>query len=162
MVRSAHLLPQAPHSGGGSAPTLDEVLDLVGRRARVYVEVKALGAEAAVLACLARHPDVRCAVHAFDHRVPVALRAASPALSIGVLSASYPLDLAGFIGPAAPQAFWQAGSLIDQPLVEATHQLGARLIAWTVNDAVHARSLAAMGVDALCTDVPGAIRAALG
>ena len=139
-------------------PTLDAVLDLVGTRATVYVEVKATAIEDALVACLARHPDARVAVHAFDHRIPVAVRQRRPGLPIGLLSASYPLSVEGFIASARPDAFWQQAQLIDQALVDACHAQGMRVIAWTENDHVHARSLIAMGVDALCTDTPGLLR----
>jgi glycerophosphoryl diester phosphodiesterase len=37
-------------------------------------------------------------------------------------------------------------------LVERVHEVGGRVIAWTVNDPEAARSLAALGVDGLCSD----------
>jgi glycerophosphoryl diester phosphodiesterase len=147
--------------GGLALPTLDAVLNLVGARATVYVEVKAPGIEGSLVACLDRHPLARAAVHAFDHRIPVAIQLARPRVPIGLLSTSYPVSLRGFVGAAHPQALWQQAALIDADLVRAAHELGARVVAWTENDAVHARSLVAMGVDALCTDVPGPLRAAL-
>lgn len=152
---------RTPLRDGLHVPTLDEVLDLVGDRAVVYVEVKAVGIEAPLLACLDRHPACRIAVHAFDHRIPVAVRTARPALPIGLLSSSYPLDLPGFIGPGRPEALWQHGGVIDDALVREAHAMGVRVIAWTVNEVDHARALWAMGVDGLCTDVPGAMRASL-
>ena len=150
-----------PLRGNGRVPTLDAVFELVGSRATVYVEVKGTGIEDAVVACLKRHPGVRAAIHAFDHRIPVAVRRRRPDVSIGLLSASYPLDLAGFVGCAHAQALWQQASFIYQALVDNAHALAMRVIAWTENDNVHARSLIAMGVDALCTDTPGLLRAAL-
>jgi glycerophosphoryl diester phosphodiesterase len=150
-----------PLAGGSVAPTLDEVLDLVGQHVTVYVEVKAFGVEDALEATLARHPGVRVAVHAFDHRIPVAARQRRPTLPIGLLSTSYPLDLRGFIGSARCQAFWQHAPLIDRALVEGAHELGAKVVAWTVNDVNQARALVDLGVDALCTDTPGLLRSAL-
>ncbi len=43
--------------------------------------------------------------------------------------------------------------------VDAVDAAGGRLIARTVNDAGLARDLAALGVDALCSDVPDIVRA---
>jgi glycerophosphoryl diester phosphodiesterase len=62
--------------------------------------------------------------------------------------------------PMVPDTLWQHAPLIDQALVDAVHQRGARVIAWTENDPVRARELASWGVDGLCTDVPATIRAA--
>jgi glycerophosphoryl diester phosphodiesterase len=127
----------------------------------VYVEVKAGAIEDALLRVLDRHPAARVAVHAFDHRIPVRVRASRPSLPIGILSASYPLDVSGMVRAARADALWQHTGLVDQALVRTAHDEGARVIAWTENDPAHARALLAMGVDALCTDTPGLLRAAL-
>ena len=50
-----------------AAPTLDEVLDLVDGRCRLYVEIKASEAVAAVVERLVERKSW-CAVHSFDHR----------------------------------------------------------------------------------------------
>jgi len=145
----------------GGIPTLREVFALVGARALLYVEVKASSTEALVASLLDEYPDARAAVHAFDHRIPVGVRAIRPATPIGLLSASYPLDLAAVLSSSRPTAFWQHGELIDASLVDAAHEAGVQLIAWTVNSAPHARQLAAWGVDGICTDVPDVISTAL-
>ncbi|MES2521111.1 MAG: glycerophosphodiester phosphodiesterase [Gemmatimonadota bacterium] len=147
--------------GGDALPTLDSVFELIGDRATVYVEIKGSGMVASLVACLRRHGGARYAVHAFDHRMPVAVREALPGTDIGFLSASYPLDVAAVLRPAGAGALWQHQTLIDESLVQAAHSAGSRVIAWTENDPTHARELIALGVDALCTDTPAALRAAL-
>lgn len=146
--------------GGHRVPLLEEVLELVATRATVSVEVKAPHLEAAVALLLDRHPTVRTAVHSFDHRIPAAVRTLRPGTAIGLLSDSYQIDRTGMLHPTAPDALWQATHLIDEALVLAAHELGVRVIAWTVNDPVRAHLLASWGVDGLCTDVPATIRAA--
>jgi glycerophosphoryl diester phosphodiesterase len=153
-LRSARL------HGGHPVPLLDDVLALVGTRATVYVEVKAPGIEAAVAALLDRHPTVRTAVHAFDHRIPVAVRTMRPGTATGFLSASYLIEPAGVLRPVSAEALWQSTELIDADLVRAAHARGTKVIAWTENDPVRAHLLASWGVDGLCTDVPATIRAA--
>lgn len=157
---SASDLSRVSLADGSPVPTLDQVFELVGDRLTVYVEVKAAGIEAPLLACLDRHPRARFAVHSFDHRIPDAIRRARPGTATGYLSASYPLDLSAML-PRDADALWQAGDLIDGALVQAAHAKGARVIAWTVNRPAHARALSLLGVDALCTDLPGSLRASL-
>lgn len=159
-TRHAALPAIGPHAAE-RIPTLDEVLLLAGGQATVYVEVKAVGIEGLVVDALDRHPAVRTAVHAFDHRIPVEVRRRRAGTPIGLLSASYPLDLAAMLGEAPPDALWQHVDVLDAALVDAAHRRGARVIAWTVNDPARARELIGAGVDALCTDTPGALRAAL-
>jgi glycerophosphoryl diester phosphodiesterase len=142
-------------------PTLREVFALVGAQAELFVEVKASNTEAAVAALLDEFTGVRAAVHAFDHRIPVGVRALRPATPIGLLSASYPLDIRGVLASSEAKAFWQHAELIDETLVVAAHEAGVELIAWTVNSAPHARQLAAWGVDGICTDVPEVISTVL-
>lgn len=44
--------------------------------------------------------------------------------------------------------------MIDATLVERVHDAGGRVIAWTVNAPHAVERLAALGVDAICTDIP--------
>jgi glycerophosphoryl diester phosphodiesterase len=142
-------------------PTLDTVLARIGTQAVVYVEVKGLGIEAPVAACLRRHPETRTAVHAFDHRIPLAVARLLPGLPTGILSESYVLDTEHMIRAAGARDLWQQRAMIDRALVECARLAGARVVGWTENDVAHARGLIAMGVAALCTDIPGSMRQSL-
>ena len=51
--------------------------------------------------------------------------------------------------------------MIDEELVSDVHAAGGEVVAWTLNDVETAAALAIMGVDAICTDRPGRLRAAL-
>lgn len=154
-------LSGASMEGGYAVPLLSEVLEMVGNRATVYVEIKASGIEEAVRHVLDGHEAVATAVHSFDHRIPQKFRTLRPETPIGVLSTSYPLDLQGFIGPASPEYFWQHTSMIDESLVNEATRLGCRVFAWTENNPVRARELVAMGVAGICTDLPRAMLHAL-
>ena len=146
--------------GDVAIPTLRDVLDDLHARVRVYVEVKAAAADAAVIALVRQHGD-RCAVHAFDHRVTRRLRAAAPDIRGGILLSSYLIDTAAAMRAAGALDLWQHWEFIDEALVAEVHAAGGRVIAWTVNDVQLAVSFAAIGVDAICSDVPGEMRRAL-
>lgn len=147
--------------GGEHVPTLAEVFALADGHTTLYVEVKAPHVESLVADFLSAHREVSAEVHAFDHRIPVGVRARRADTRIGLLRASYPLDLPAALANSGATAWWQHAPLIDEALVVTCHDAGVRLIAWTVNSAPHARQLAAWGVDALCTDLPDLIRTAL-
>ncbi len=51
--------------------------------------------------------------------------------------------------------------LLTPPLVDHLHDLGLKVVAWTVDEADRARRLADWGVDALTTHDPAALRTAL-
>lgn len=152
---AGHRLPN-----GEPPPALPVALgELAGLE--VWIEVKALPPEAdgPLLGAVAgAGAGTRCGVHSFDHRIIARLRAADPALRLGVLSASYPVDPVAPIRAAGAQALWQEARLIDAELVEAVHRMGGELIAWTVNDEVLGRRLRDLGVDALCGNYPERLR----
>lgn len=144
---------------GIEVPTLSEVRDLVTGRATLYVEVKAPAAARAVIAVLSGLGRA-APVHAFDHRVSLLVQRTAPETPVGILSESYLVDTVAALRAARARDLWQHWTQIDAELVASVHAGGGRVIAWTVNDLAVARTLAGLGVDGLCTDVPGALRTA--
>jgi glycerophosphoryl diester phosphodiesterase len=145
---------------GVGVPTLAEVLTAVDGRATVYVEVKAEAAEASVVEQLASRTSWT-AVHSFDHRVPYRTARASAGLAVGILSSSYLLDNVAQLHAVGARDLWQHWSMIDAALVTDVHAAGRRVIAWTANDPAAIVALARLGVDGICSDVPGVVAAAL-
>ena len=154
-------LPAGPDGVRHGIPRLSEVLELMDRRGTSYVEIKGQGIEREVLALLARAPGP-VAVHGFDHRVSRRVADAPSPPPTGILVYSHLLDPVHALRGAGARDYWCWWEFIDAAAVRAIHAVGGRVVAWTVNDGEAGRRLAAMGVDALCTDVPGGMRAALG
>jgi glycerophosphoryl diester phosphodiesterase len=150
-----------PLAPGVRVPALAEVLDLVGSLATVYIEVKAPAAVDAVVRCV-RHTSVSCAIHSFDHRVALRASAVAPGIPGGILLDSYLIDPAAALGDSRARDYWQRWDMIDAELVARIHSASGRVIAWTVNDLADARRLAALGVDAVCTDICGTMGNELG
>jgi glycerophosphoryl diester phosphodiesterase len=135
-------------------PTLDEVLEVVDARCQVYIEIKTTAAVESVVRRLKTRRSW-CALHAFDHRIPAFARALDPELTTGILLVSYLVDVAAAMRAAGARHLWQQADYIDRDLVKRVHEdVRGRVFAWTVNDVARARELAAMGVDAICTDMP--------
>lgn len=136
----------------GSPPTLDAVLELLASAGRTaYCELKGPGTAPGTLAAIARSGG-NCAVHAFDHRQIAEARRLAPEIPRGVLEVSYPVDVLHALEAVGGRDLWRQWPFVDEALVLAAHATGARVIAWTVNDAALVERLAAMGVDGLCTD----------
>ena len=142
-------------------PTLDDVLGAAAPGITVYVEIKAVGIEEMTMECLRRHPGVETAIHCFDHRVARRVNLIDPTCPVGILSDSYLVDTAHAMGTAGARDYWPHRTMVDAALVTTVHGAGGRVIVWTVNDVDDARRLAALGVDALCSDVIDELRAAL-
>jgi glycerophosphoryl diester phosphodiesterase len=134
-------------------PTLAEVLAAVRGRADVFVELKGAGVEAATVEVIRTSPNPeRCAVHSFDHDVVRRARAIAPEIRGGILFDRAVDDVSAAMRAADALDAWPRWDLIDAAMVAAVHGAGGRVIAWTVNRAEQATELAALGVDALCTD----------
>ena len=140
--------------GGVAIPSLDETLTAIGSRAMVFIEVKATGIENAVARCLRRHmPNIeRYSIHAFDHRIVKRVLELIPSVRTGALQVSYLMDTPGALRRCGATDLWQHADFIDAELVADVHVYGGKVVAWTPNDESQWQSLAAMGVDAVCTD----------
>jgi glycerophosphoryl diester phosphodiesterase len=136
---------------GSKIPTLNEVIELVGQRVTLYVELKARRIEREVVACFAGKRG-RWAIHSFDHAAIRRTRSVSPRARTGVLLSSYLVEPEAALKAAYAQDYWQSGDFIDADLVERVHRATGRVIAWTVNTLERAAELAEMGVDGICTD----------
>lgn len=136
---------------GVGVPTLGDVLTLVGDRADVYVEIKGAGIETQVAGTI-RNGAARCAVHSFDHATIERMASLAPEIPRGLLFDEYPMDPAGAMRAAGARDVWPHWRLVDSRLVERVHEVGGRVLVWTVNDASDAAALLELGADGLCTD----------
>lgn len=135
-------------------PTLDEALQLLLENGlTAYCELKGPNTAAGTIAAL-RRIGTRGAVHAFDHRQVAEARRLASDVPRGVLEVSYPVDPLRAALDVGARDLWRQWPLVDAALVTAAHAAGLRVIAWTVNEPATMRHLAALGVDALCTDDP--------
>lgn len=148
---SAVELAEFPLADGARIPTLSETLDAIGKRAIVYVEIKAPNIEALVTRGI-RESEATCAVHSFDHRVVRNVKAIFPAIRTGVLEVSRHIDPVASLADASAQDLWQEVDSIDEEIVQRAHGVGARVIAWTANEAAQWETLYDLGVDGICTD----------
>jgi glycerophosphoryl diester phosphodiesterase len=92
-----------------------------------------------------------------------AVRSAEPSLATGWLTVTgYDQErAAASAAEHGHRALHPHESVVTPELVERVHALGLQLNTWTVDDPDRARLLAEWGVDAIITNVPDVIRAAL-
>ncbi len=153
----------APEFAGTPVPTLDQVLDLVGSRCRINVEVKSeslAGGDAVeplVERIRARNLYDQVIVSSFNPITLVKLRWHEPRIALGLLlDEELPphLRFAWFTPILQPQAIHPEQRMVDERFMEWARARGCAVNVWTVNEVEEARRLAALGVDALITDVP--------
>ncbi len=136
---------------GGRVPTLSAVMDALGDRATVYVELKGEGVGEAAVEVARKHGS-RYAFHSFDHPAVLSLHTRWPDLHYGVLFDAGTPHPETLVARFPVRDLWPHRSLVDQRLVDAAHAAGKRILVWTVNDPDEVRRLTALGVDGLCSD----------
>ncbi len=150
---------------GETIPTLDEVFAAFGESLLINVEIKCDSAEAgeiagAAAACIERFScSGRVLVSSFNSLALRRLRAIAPGIMIGCLyecAAAEPQT-----GDFAGEALHPRRQLIDAAFMSRARERGYYVNTWTVNEPQRALELKRLGVNAIITDDPAAIIAAL-
>ena len=138
-------------SGAASIPSLGSVCDLVAGRAELFVEIKGIGIEQAVVAELEGRTGTY-SIHSFDHATIGRLARLGVAYRLGLLFEEAVDDVPAQLAAYGAADAWPHHGVVDRALVDAVQRSGGRVIAWTVNSPKEARRLAAYGIDGICTD----------
>ena len=148
-------LSQIDLGNGDRIPRLREVLDAVGKRATVYIELKGIGIEDQVID-VAREFGNKYALHSFDHDAIARVAQKAPDIARGILldrGTSLATDaLRRAVERMRPRDVWPHWSLVNEQFMRVAHELKTRVIVWTVNSPGTAEILVSLGADALCTD----------
>jgi glycerophosphoryl diester phosphodiesterase len=141
--------------GDARIPSLEAVLQAIGDRATVYVELKGHGVEEAVAEVLLRSRS-RYAIHSFDHAMIGRCARTHPEIARGILldrDVARPVEALGIaVSETHPRDVWPHHSLVDRRFMDAAAGYGLRVIPWTVNTREEARRLSSLGVAGLCGD----------
>jgi glycerophosphoryl diester phosphodiesterase len=144
-------------------PTLTEVLDLIGARAGVNIELKGPGTAEPVCALLEKRNTLpeQIVLSAFDHRELERAKALAPQWPRGALFGKDPSNAVtkGQALGAASLNF--ADRTVTQALLSEAQSAGFRTLVYTVNDRTRARELRDWGASGIFCDDPGAMIAAV-
>jgi len=153
----------APQFCGERIPLLADVLDTVGAKLRVNIEIKGRalrgdGLEAEI-AALVRARDLADSViiSSFNPWALARMRRADPGLPLALL---YSLQAPFWLRRGQPrhwlkpQALHPERALVDAGYVAWAQQRGYRVNVWTVNEQEEMERLIAMRVDGIITDRP--------
>lgn len=140
-------------------PRLDDVLVLLREKSWIDVEIKQADA-ARVAETLKRHGMTdQVVVSSFDWDVLAALEKADPTIARGLLTEEKQ-DAAAALAKHRATGWFPRADLVDGEMVAQVHAAGGYLLTWTVDDPAAMRSLAALGVDGICSnDVEELVRA---
>jgi len=154
-------------------PTLQQVLDLVGTRVGMLIEIKLdasgkryPGIEQKVVEVVRRNHAVRTTtIGSFDFATLQEIQRIEPQLKrTAFISTAYlgkmgmksktPADIAADITASSAQAVGVEKSYLSEPLITAFKQAGLAVGAWTVDDFVEMWKLIDLGVDTITTNRP--------
>ncbi len=154
-------------------PTLAEAIDLARKWGfGLYIELKDPaqypGIEQKVADLLRAENWERpgqAVVISFDHAAIRKLREIAPHLTLGALYAHGPYLPGGWAQQATADAevilpHWKS-ALLDPYMVRRLRNMGKLVVVWTVDNPIVARMLAYVGVDAIISNVPDKVMAAL-
>jgi glycerophosphoryl diester phosphodiesterase len=141
--------------GDERIPRLQEVLEVIGARAIVYIELKGKGGEDEVIE-VARKYGQHYAMHSFDHGAMAQVGRRAPGIPRGALldrGVAEPIkELRRAVGRILPRDVWPHFSLVNREFMDVAGELGVRVIPWTVNSVAMASDLLTLGVAGICTD----------
>ena len=150
---------------GETIPTLDEVFAAFGDALLINVEIKSAsdestGLEQAVADCILGHDCAeRVIVSSFNAHALRQVRAICPQLLIGYLYLPMYGDPPNNEIPYEALHPWH--DMVDEEYVDSARRDGHYVNTWTVNDPARAIELRRLGVNAIMTDDPAGIIAAL-
>jgi len=142
---------------GEPLPTLAQALDVLGPTLKVFVEVKVLNPrwDDRLLETLDQGPNpAGYAVHSFAFQVVQRLGQKRPSLPRGILSEVETRSPQQTLVDASAQTLWQERSTLDEQLVKTVHDLGAGIIAWTVDNPADMERFVRWGIEGICTNHP--------
>lgn len=145
---------------GEKIPTLAEVLDLVGDKLHVDIEVKANRAGAAVLDEV-RGRDTRWLISSFDWDVLRYVRSQDADAELWPLTIGASDDAIAVVRELDAKALAILHAGLDDDIVAMLREEGVGFWVWTVNDPDRAKTCVEWGAIGICTDDPATIQRAL-
>ncbi len=153
-------LQQFDAGGGEKIPNLRNVLDLVDKRCRLFIELKAESATAPVADILKYYVEQmgwtyeQLYVCAFDHFQIAAAKKFNPDLRTSALIAGIPVTLAAIAQEAGAWSINPNINHIHKALVDDAHRRGLKVLTWTANTPAQIAKAKSLNVDGIFSDFP--------
>jgi glycerophosphoryl diester phosphodiesterase len=141
--------------------TLEDVIDVVGRRAMLNVEIKSppgdWSSTALKTVAVLTHAGIlgTTVISCFEMPALQRVRELSPAARLGVLWHQPDFTEAwAWAHELAAWSFHPWSKILAEDGVAEAHRRGLRVLTWTVNDPAEIAQMAAIGVDGIMSDFP--------
>lgn len=156
-------LRQLKLENGESLPTLTQVLNLIGARALLNIEIKGQDCVPALIKTLTAFSHEQQVsleqyiVSSFDHQQLFQMLQQAPTIKRAVLIEGIPLDYAKCCDAIKAYAFNTHLSFLSPALIEDARKRGLKNWVYTVNHEDDWRWMVELGVDGVFTDKPAAL-----
>ncbi len=144
---------------GQTIPSLKDVIALVNKRCRLFIELKAEHSTVAVVEHITRAVEQgwdyeHFYVCAFDHGQLLSVQKLNPRIRTCCLFAGIPVQLAAMATDAGAFSINPCIHHITQALIDDAHRRGLKVLTWTVNHEAHIEKARSLGVDGIFSDFP--------
>lgn len=160
-------LQQLDAGQGQRIPTLWQVLELIQGKCWLNIELKGDDTAGPLLALLAKAKQQlgfdcqQLLISSFNHHLLTTIKREQPALKIGALTASLPVDYAAFASQLQAYSVNCDVSFINQAMVDDAKARGLKVFVYTVDQRDDISRLNSYGVDGIFSNYPARTRAVL-
>lgn len=146
--------------GKARIPTLEEVLDEVGTRCGIVIEIKEPGLESSVIRILDEKGLISSSIiiASFYHSVVKRALEQEPRLRGMVIMSCEPVDPVAVARAAGAGFLAVYYKFATKRLIKLAHEGGVKVNVWTVNTIEVLKEMLDLGVDMITTDDPKLIR----
>jgi len=161
--KSFEELRQLDAGKGEKIPTLQEVLDLTNKKARVNIELKGEGTAKPVSKVIEKYVKEKgwsyddFLVSSFNHYELLKFSKLNPKVKIGVLIKGTPIGFAEFAEKVNAYSVHLSLEFINKEFVEDAHKRGMKVFVWTVNDTDEMQRMKELGIDGVFSNFPDRI-----
>lgn len=147
-----------PLPGNERVPSLEEVVDTVKGRAKIYLELKALGTAKALATWLKSRKVSNVAATSFLPSEVETFEKHSPEYSVSLITAALPKNIESFFQGLATRELSLSRGFAFESEVKRAKAAGLTLRVYTVNNKEEALRFSRWGVDAVFTDKPDLLK----
>lgn len=145
---------------GEKIPTLEEVLDLVNRKAQVNIELKGEGTARPVADIIEKYVKEKnwknddFLVSSFNYNELKQFKDLKTNIKIGLISSDIPSNWAELTESLEAYSINLGKEAVNQEFVNDAHKKGLKVFIWTADDENDIRAIRALGVDGICSNFP--------
>jgi glycerophosphoryl diester phosphodiesterase len=140
--------------GGQTIPTLQEVMELIGRKVKLVIELKEEETERMVVELIKRNNlDDNVYVISFWHELVKTVKVIESCIKTGVLLVGCPVDTCVAI-QASADALVMKYNFVNRHFVEMVHKDGLKVFVWNIDDRYLLKPYVDMGVDGIGSNDP--------